>query len=164
MTRKIFKKRALAAFALILVAVLALAMLIRPLHSQNIRPPTMAKQHFSPAIVECHIAYRSQDLLPWQTRTLMLKPRQWTVAENHENIATYRDLSVHCSYIVSTDESPTVDVSVFDTHTGKPVASTMYDFSGEGLKNQFGSHGFTGLCYFHHPTKPALVTIWCTAH
>lgn len=115
-------------FVLAIVAtpiILSLVSLAGPVLGQKpksviTKPHSIAKPHYSPASVECHISFRSKENFSLGDKILVLKP-EYGEGPIHEQVATFRDFTIQCSYSVSPFELSTVWVAVIDTHTRRQI-------------------------------------------
>lgn len=131
-----------------------------PLQSQS-GNHAVRGHYLLPAPIACRVSYKASESAGWQSKTLSLNAQRAETVPLHEEKAIFPDMAVHCSYTASPYYTPNVFVEVIDTHTGKQISSTEYDFDRDTLKNQFHSQGFSGFWYVSHPTKHSLIQVTC---
>lgn len=159
--KNILHYRGLAVVVLILLVVVAIVGVTRGLLSSRGNNPTKPSRYQVPASIECRISYKSSETANWEEQRLVLKAQQGGTPPQGKEQAVFKDLSVHCSYTTSPQWGNTLLIEVLDTHTGKQISATQYDFNQTTLQNQFNERGFSGSWYVRHPSKPSFLQVVC---
>jgi hypothetical protein len=114
-------------------------------------------------LLQCETYYRSSQSSngdPQQT-TSIFELGQSTLQHTEE----FEDMVLIAELQVNEYEGNGLHISISDPETGRPLASSLYQFRGKKMpENQFsGGHGFTGLAYINHPQNPSQLQYFCSS-